>query len=101
MDRDPSGGAEVATDFHFEAVCLEAEEAHIRHRLVDALGRPGYQLRSIRSQDGPEAGLVTVSALLTAEGEGAGCSRKPSATSLDPSVSAVSWSVVPDPSASA
>ncbi|WP_420717943.1 hypothetical protein [Streptomyces sp. H34-S4] len=42
----------------------------MRHRLVDALGRPGCQLRSIRSQDGPEAGLVTVSALLTAEGEG-------------------------------
>ncbi|MFE1874265.1 MgtC/SapB family protein [Streptomyces sp. NPDC059496] len=72
LDREPRGGAEVTTDYHFEAVCLEAEEAHIRHRLVDALaplGRPGYQLRSIRSQDGPAPGRVTVSALLTAEGE--------------------------------
>lgn len=102
MDREPGGGAEVATDFHFEAVCLESEEAHIRRRLVDALGRPGYQLRSIRSQDGPKAGLVTVSALLTAEGEGGRMLEEAvSNLSLDPSVSAVSWSVVPAPSASA
>ncbi|MFI8264261.1 MULTISPECIES: MgtC/SapB family protein [unclassified Streptomyces] len=102
LDREPRGGAEVATDFHFEAVCLEAEEAHIRHRLVDALGRPGYALRSIRSQDGPEAGLVTVSALLTAEGAAGGrmLEEAVSNLSLDPSVSAVSWSVVPDPAAS-
>ncbi|MFE2549733.1 MgtC/SapB family protein [Streptomyces sp. NPDC059355] len=102
LDREPRGGAEVATDFHFEAVCLEAEEAHIRHRLVDALGRPGYTLRSIRSQDGPKAGLVTVSALLTAEGAAGGrmLEEAVSNLSLDPSVSAVSWSVVPDPSAS-
>lgn len=74
-----------------------------RHRLVDALGRPGYRLRSIRSQDGPKAGLVTVSALLTAEGAAGGrmLEEAVSNLSLDPSVSAVSWSVVPDPSASA
>ncbi|MFJ2746459.1 MgtC/SapB family protein [Streptomyces sp. NPDC087297] len=96
LDREPRGGAEVATDYHFEAVCLEAEEAHIRHRLVDALCRPGYQLRSIRSQDGPVPGRVTVSALLTAEGEaGRALEEAVSNLSLDPSVSAVSWSVVP------
>ncbi|MFE2878336.1 MgtC/SapB family protein [Streptomyces roseus] len=99
LDREPRGGAEVAADFHFEAVCPEAEEAHIRHRLVDALGRPGYTLRSIRSQDGPGAGLVTVSALLTAEGAAGGRMLEEAVgnLSLDPSVSAVSWSVVPDP----
>ncbi|MFJ3926714.1 MgtC/SapB family protein [Streptomyces sp. NPDC090022] len=97
LDREPRGGAEVATDYHFEAVCLEAEEAHIRHRLVDALGRPGYQLREIRSQDGPVPGRVTVSALLTAEGEGCKALEEAvSNLSLDPSVSAVSWAVVPD-----
>ncbi|MFJ1569089.1 hypothetical protein ACIOG8_33570 [Streptomyces erythrochromogenes] len=77
-------------------MCLEAEEAHIRHRLVDALGRPGYQLRSIRSQDGPAPGRVTVSALLTAEGtQGRALEEAVSNLALDPSVSAVSRSVVP------
>lgn len=90
----------MATDYHFEAVCLEQEEAHIRHRLVDAPVKPGYQLRSIHSQDGPVPGRVTVSALLTAEGEGArALEGAVSNLSLDPSVSAVSWSVVPDPAA--
>ncbi|MFI5619382.1 MgtC/SapB family protein [Streptomyces sp. NPDC051567] len=98
LDRAPRGGAEVATDFHFEAVCRQSDEAHIRHRLVDALGRPGYQLRSIRSQEGPEPGQVTVSALLTAEGhEGRALEEAVTSLSLEPAVSAVSWSVVPDP----
>ncbi|MFG2994231.1 MgtC/SapB family protein [Streptomyces sp. NPDC048257] len=96
LDREPRGAAEVATDYHFEAVCPEAEEAHIRHRLVDAPGRPGYQLRSIRSQDGPVPGRVTVSALLTAEGEaGRALEETVGNLSLDPSVSAVGWAVVP------
>ncbi|MFE2249010.1 MgtC/SapB family protein [Streptomyces lavendulae] len=98
LDREPRGGAEVSVDYHFEAVCPESEEAHVRHRLADALGRPGYRLREIRSQDGPVPGRVTVSALLTAEGEG--CRALEEAVgnlSLDPSVSAVGWSVVPDP----
>ncbi|MEU2452538.1 hypothetical protein ABZ605_20975 [Streptomyces sp. NPDC012765] len=54
------------------------------------------RLRSIRSQDGPVPGRVTVSALLTAEGEaGRALEEAVSNLSLDPSVSAVSWSVVP------
>ncbi|MFD6876729.1 MULTISPECIES: MgtC/SapB family protein [unclassified Streptomyces] len=97
LDREPRGGAEVAADYHFEAVCLEAEEARVRHRVVEALGRPGYQLREIRSQDGPAGGLVTVSALLTAEGtQGRTLEEAVSSLSLDPAVSAVGWSVLPD-----
>ncbi|WP_406365919.1 hypothetical protein [Streptomyces sp. NBC_01546] len=85
QNSEPRGGAEVATDYHFEAVCLETEEAHIRHRLVDALARPGYQLRPIRSRDGPAPGRVTVSALLTAEGEeGRALEDAVSNLSLDP-----------------
>ncbi|MFJ2597732.1 MgtC/SapB family protein [Streptomyces erythrochromogenes] len=109
LGREPRGGAEGprgrggdgptgrrAAEYRFEAMCLEAEEAHIRHRLVDALGRPGYQLRSIRSQDGPAPGRVTVSALLTAEGtQGRALEEAVSNLALDPSVSAVSRSVVP------
>ncbi|MFC9293451.1 MgtC/SapB family protein [Streptomyces sp. NPDC057011] len=97
LDREPRGGAEVTTDYHFEAVCREEEEAHIRHRLVDALGRPGCTLREIRSQDGPEAGKVTVSALLTAEGrrDDRVLEEAVSNLSLDPAVSAVGWSAVP------
>ncbi|MEU8772480.1 MgtC/SapB family protein [Streptomyces sp. NPDC048606] len=97
LDRAPRGGAEVARDYHFEAVCPEAEEAHLRRRVVDALGRPGCRLREIRSVDGPAPGLVTVSALLTAEGEeGRALEEAVGNLSLDPAVSAVGWSLVPD-----
>ncbi|MFG2340169.1 hypothetical protein [Streptomyces yangpuensis] len=96
LDREPRGGAEVAAEYRFEAVCPEAEEAHVRRRLVDAPGRPGYQLRSVRSQDGPAPGRVTVSVLLTTEGtRGRTLEEAVGSLSPDPAVSAVSWSVVP------
>lgn len=34
LDRQPNGGAEVATDYHFEAVCPEPDEAHLRALVV-------------------------------------------------------------------
>jgi putative Mg2+ transporter-C (MgtC) family protein len=34
LDRQPSGGAEVATGYHFEAVCPEPDEAHLRALVV-------------------------------------------------------------------
>ncbi|MEU7514808.1 MgtC/SapB family protein [Streptomyces sp. NPDC042898] len=96
LDREPTGGAEVDTDYHFEAVCLEEEEAHIRHKVIDALAVPGYRLHSIHSQDAPDLGRVTVAALLTSEGRNDRMLENAvSNLSLEPSVSAVSWAVVP------
>jgi putative Mg2+ transporter-C (MgtC) family protein len=59
---------------------------------------PGFQLRSIHSQDAEQGPKVTVSALLTAEQrddsllEGAVSTLSP-----DPAVSSVGWAVLPGP----
>ncbi|MFI1796638.1 MgtC/SapB family protein [Streptomyces sp. NPDC020379] len=96
LDRG-SHGVEVATDYHFEVVCTEPEEAHIRTLVVQAVTRPGFRLRSVHSSDA-ETGKVMVAADLTTERrddsllEGA-----VSRLSLEPAVSAVRWTVLRGP----
>ncbi|MEU5124966.1 MgtC/SapB family protein [Streptomyces mobaraensis] len=95
LDREPRGGAEVATDYHFEVVCTEPEEAHVRTLVVQAVGRPGFRLRSVHSRDAEDAGKVTVSAELTTERRDDSLLEEAvSRLSLEPAVSAVSWTVL-------
>ncbi|OKI01068.1 hypothetical protein A6A06_19640 [Streptomyces sp. CB02923] len=104
MDREPGGGAEVATDYYFEAVCTEPEEAHIRALVVQAVSRPGFRLRAVHSRDdgtSRQAGTpsrVTVAAELTTERRDDSLLEEAvSRLSLEPAVSAVSWTVVNHP----
>ncbi|MGW5940138.1 MgtC/SapB family protein [Streptomyces celluloflavus] len=98
MDREPSGGAEVVTDYYFEAVCTEPEEAHIRALVVQAVARPGFRLRAVHSQDAETAGKVTVAAELSTERRDDSLLEEAvSRLSLEPAVSAVSWAVVNNP----
>ncbi|MGW5117846.1 MgtC/SapB family protein [Streptomyces noursei] len=100
MDRGTraGAGAEVATDYHFEVICTESEEAHIRSLVVQAVTRPGFLLRSVHSRDAETVGKVIVTAELTAESRNdslleEGVSR----LSLESAVSAVSWTVLNEP----
>ncbi|WP_414167649.1 MgtC/SapB family protein [Streptoverticillium reticulum] len=100
LDRGTRGGAgaEVATDYHFEVVCTEPEEAHVRTLVVQAVARPGFLLRSVRSQDAETAGKVIVSAELTTERRDDSLLEEAvSRLSLEPAVSAVSWTVLHAP----
>ncbi|MEW1675327.1 MgtC/SapB family protein [Streptomyces noursei] len=97
LDREPRGGAEIATDYYFEAVCSEHEEAHIRALIVQSVARPGFQLHSVYSRD-VEEGKVTVAAELTTERrDDSLLEAAVSRLSLEPAVSAVSWTVVGHP----
>ncbi|WP_235094886.1 MgtC/SapB family protein [Streptomyces sp. A1-5] len=97
LDREPHGGAEVSTDYYFEAVCTEPEEAHIRALIVQAVARPGFRLRSVYSRDAEE-GKVTVAAELTTEHrDDSLLEAAVSRLSLEPAVSAVSWTVIGHP----
>ncbi|GAU71062.1 MgtC family protein [Streptomyces sp. NBRC 110611] len=88
-------GAEVATDYRFEVVCTEPEEAHVRTLVVQGVTRPGFLLRSVRSQDGEAAGKVIVAAELTTERRDDSLLEEAvSRLSLEPAVSAVSWTVL-------
>ncbi|MFC5719142.1 MgtC/SapB family protein [Streptomyces gamaensis] len=98
LDRQPRGGIEEETDYHFEVVCSESEEAHVRTLVVQALARPGFQLRSVRSRDVEQAGRVMVSADVTTERRDDSLMEEAvSRLSLEPAVSAVSWTVLHGP----
>ncbi|GAA0369713.1 MgtC/SapB family protein [Streptomyces blastmyceticus] len=98
LDRGPHGGAEVATDYHFEVVCTEPEEAHIRTLVVQAVTRPGFRLRSVYSSDVEAGGKVMVAADLTTERRNDSLLEEAvSRLSLEPAVSAVRWTVLHGP----
>ncbi|MFD0382321.1 MgtC/SapB family protein [Streptomyces stramineus] len=98
LDREPRGGAEVVTDYHFEAVCTAPEEAHIRTLVVQAVARPGFRLHSVYSRDAETEGKVTVAADLTTERRDDSLLEEAvSRLSLEPAVSAVSWTVLQGP----
>ncbi|MEU5434274.1 MgtC/SapB family protein [Streptomyces sp. NPDC020719] len=98
LDREPHGGVEVGTDYLFEVVCAEPEEAHVRTLAVQALSRPGFRLRSVLSQDADTPGKVTVAAELTTERrDDSMLEEAVSRLSLEPAVSAVSWTVLHHP----
>ncbi|MFH8407803.1 MgtC/SapB family protein [Streptomyces sp. NPDC018019] len=105
LDREPGGGAEIATDYYFEAVCTEPEEAHIRALVVQAVSRPGFRLRAVHSRDDGTPAKdaqappkVTVAAELTTERRDDSLLEEAvSRLSLEPAVSAVSWTVVNTP----
>ncbi|MET9291428.1 MgtC/SapB family protein [Streptomyces sp. NPDC003077] len=98
LDREPGGGAEVATDYYFEAVCTKPEEAPVRALVVQAVSRPGFRLRAVHSRDADTRGMVTVAAELTTERRDDSLLEEAvSRLSLEPAVSAVSWTVTNHP----
>ncbi|MCC3769938.1 MgtC/SapB family protein [Streptomyces sp. UNOC14_S4] len=98
LDRGTIGGAEVATDYHFEVVCTEAAEAHIRTLVVQAVTRPGFRLRSVYSNDVETGGKVAVAADLTTEKRDDSLLEEAvSRLSLEPAVTAVRWTVLHGP----
>ncbi|MEV5242773.1 MgtC/SapB family protein [Streptomyces cinnamoneus] len=98
LDRGPHGGAEVTTDYYFEVVCTEPAEAHVRTLVVQAVTRPGFRLRSVDSRDAETAGKVVVSAELTTERRDDSLLEEAvSRLSLEPAVSAVSWTALHGP----
>ncbi len=93
VDRQP--GAEAETEYYFTAVSNEADEAHVRASLVQALTRTGFQLHALHSRDSEAPGKVTVSAELSASTrDDSQLEQAVSRLSLEPGVSAVSWTVV-------
>ncbi|MFH8750659.1 MgtC/SapB family protein [Streptomyces rimosus] len=105
LDREPGGGAEVATDYYFEAVCTEPEEAHIRALVVQAVSRPGFRLRAVhsrddgtgRADDGTPAKVTVAAELTTERRDDSLLEEAVSRLSLEPAVSAVSWTVLNHP----
>lgn len=101
IDRQPvDAGSEIETLYRFEAVCRAADEAHVRALITQAATAGRYRLRAVRSEDldGPTAGGPDARVRVTAELKGVGrddvaLESAVSQLSLEPSVTAVSWTV--------
>ncbi|WP_024796916.1 MgtC/SapB family protein [Tomitella biformata] len=95
MDRQPLrvGREMPSADYVFEVTCRKEAEPHVRRLTVQAISRPEFQLRSVRSSR-TEKGTVTVLAELTAtERDDALLEDAVSRLSLEPLVTHVAWSV--------
>jgi putative Mg2+ transporter-C (MgtC) family protein len=96
INRQPIAQAE--TDFHYSVrvVCRSPEEAHIRALLLQGTGSGHLSLRQLDSTDLKESGCVEVNAMLTSPIKNdAVLEQVVGRLSLEPTVSAASWSVGP------
>ncbi|SRR6266568_2023737 len=94
VDRQPTAGTEQAVQYQFAAVTDDANEAHVRALLVQALSRTGFRLVSISSRNTGAAGQVEVRAeLFGDERDDRQMESAVSALSLEPSVTSVGWSI--------
>ncbi|MBU3064476.1 MgtC/SapB family protein [Nocardia sp. NEAU-G5] len=93
VDRQPTAGTEQLAQYQFAAVTDDANEAHVRALLVQALSRTGFRLVSISSKNAG-AGQVGVTAeLIGDERDDRQMESAVSALSLEPSVTSVGWSI--------
>jgi putative Mg2+ transporter-C (MgtC) family protein len=96
INRQPI--AQTETDFHYRVrvVCRNPEEAHVRALLLQSTGNGHLSLRRLDSTDLEESGRVEVTAQLTAQSKNdAILEQVVGRLSLEPTVSAASWSVGP------
>jgi putative Mg2+ transporter-C (MgtC) family protein len=96
INRQPIAQAE--TDFHYSVrvVCRSPEEAHVRALLLQSTGNGQLSLRRLDSTDLEESGRVEVTAQLTSPSKNdAVLEQVIGRLSLEPTVSAASWSVGP------
>jgi putative Mg2+ transporter-C (MgtC) family protein len=90
--------AQAETDFRYSVrvVCRSPEEAHVRALLLQTTGNGHLSLRQLDSTDLAESGRVEVNALLTSPIKNdAVLEQVVGRLSLEPTVSAASWSVGP------
>jgi putative Mg2+ transporter-C (MgtC) family protein len=96
IDRQPiDTSSEVETTYRFEAVCRAADEAHVRALITQAASASQFGLRAVRSEDLDHGtDRVQVTALLQGSGrDDVALEHAVSRLSLEPAVSAVSWTV--------
>jgi putative Mg2+ transporter-C (MgtC) family protein len=96
INRQPL--VQTETDFHYSVrvVCRSPEEAHVRALLLQGTGNGHLSLRQLDSTDLEEGGRVEVTAQLTSTAKtDAALEQIVGRLSLEPTVSAASWSVGP------
>ena len=96
INRQPLAQAETDFCYSVRVVCRSPEEAHVRALLLQGAGNGHLSLRQLDSTDLEESGRVEVNARLTsAIKNDAVLEQVVGRLSLEPTVSAASWSVGP------
>jgi putative Mg2+ transporter-C (MgtC) family protein len=96
INRQPIAQAETDFRYGVRVVCRSPEEARIRALLLQGTGNGHLSLRQLDSNDIEEAGRVEVAAVLTSPAKNdAVLEQVVGRLSLEPTVSAASWSVAP------
>ncbi|WP_378742389.1 MgtC/SapB family protein [Nocardia brasiliensis] len=94
VDRQPEAGHEQPASYAFVAVTNDANEAHVRALLVQALTRTDFQLISISSANTGTPGRVEVRAeLFGDQRDDRQMETAVSRLSLEPSVTSVGWHI--------
>ena len=96
INRQPIVQAETDFRYSVRVVCRSPEEAHVRALLLQGTGNGHLSLRQLDSTDLEESGRVEVNALLTSVTKNdAVLEQVVGRLSLEPTVSAASWTVGP------
>lgn len=94
INRQPISQVETELQYRVRVVCGNSEEAHVRALLLHGTGNAQLSLRQLDSIDLAESGRVEVVAQLTAQSNSnAALEQIVGRLSLEPTVSAASWSV--------
>jgi putative Mg2+ transporter-C (MgtC) family protein len=96
INRQPIAQTEADLHYSVRVVCRNPEEAHVRALLLQSTGNGQLSLRRLDSTDLEESGRVEVTAQLTSASKNdAVLEQVVGRLSLEPTVSAASWSVGP------
>jgi putative Mg2+ transporter-C (MgtC) family protein len=96
INRQPIVQAETDFRYGVRVVCRSPEEAHVRALLLQGAGSGHLSLRQLDSTDLEESGRVEVNAMLTSPVKNdAVLEQVVGRLSLEPTVSAASWTVAP------
>ncbi len=96
INRQPIVQTETDFRYNVRVVCRSPEEAHVRALLLQGTGNGHLSLRQLDSTDLEDSGRVEVNALLTSVTKNdAVLEQVVGRLSLEPTVSAASWSVGP------
>lgn len=96
INQQPIAQAETDLQYRVRVVCRNPDEAHVRALLLHSASNAQLSLRRLDSTDLNDSGRVEVIAQLTAQASsGALLEQIVGRLSLEPTVSAASWSVRP------
>jgi putative Mg2+ transporter-C (MgtC) family protein len=90
-ELEPSSDDRAVDEFVLEVVTTEKSESRVRALVLQAVDRPEYTLRSVRTSSGKASRIKVTTDISTPRGDTAGLERAMQRISLDPKVISSKW----------